>query len=422
MQSPSESVDVCVVGGGPSGLLVAHLLAAKGIPSLVLEKKTFPSAKACGDNLSGAALKLVSKLFPDFKTELEGRISPVLGVVAYAPNLRRFELDYRPFAESGEPSCYSITRQNLDAYLYEKARSNPLIRLKENSGVLEAQSQSGRMRLRLQNKSIVDAKLVIFCTGSNSSLGRDMVEVSFKSQEHGLGLRAYFTGVEQREPQGFSSLFLTERLFPGGLYVSYLPQGLTNVNLVVRSDYVKRKKINLQQEMNRLLAEHPLLSECFAKAEPTGKPLLSSLSLSSRPKQLSGDNFLLVGDAAGLIDFMSANGLPQAAMSAEIAAETAQLALQSERFDAQFLQAYTFKVHQRTKNYLKTSRFFAPFLNYPIVSRLCLLYLNLLCRLLPQKSQRVIKDLIYDPNLHKTFFKPSFYFALFFGLKNRESL
>ena len=50
----ADRYDVLVVGGGPAGAATGYWLAQAGHDVLVVEKKTFPREKTCGDGLTPA--------------------------------------------------------------------------------------------------------------------------------------------------------------------------------------------------------------------------------------------------------------------------------------------------------------------------------------------------------------------------------
>src|SRR5260221_13446840 len=54
--------DVLVVGGGPAGAAAAHWLAEAGHDVLVVERKTFPREKTCGDGLTPRAVKQLADM------------------------------------------------------------------------------------------------------------------------------------------------------------------------------------------------------------------------------------------------------------------------------------------------------------------------------------------------------------------------
>ena len=57
--------DVCIVGAGPGGAATALKLSYLGIPSILIDKATFPRDKVCGDAISGKVTTLMSRLDPD---------------------------------------------------------------------------------------------------------------------------------------------------------------------------------------------------------------------------------------------------------------------------------------------------------------------------------------------------------------------
>jgi hypothetical protein len=71
--------------------------------------------------------------------------------------------------------------------------------------------------------------------------------------------------------------------------------------------------------------------------------------LGLRKRPAAGNRFLIAGDAAGLIEFFSGNGIPQAYISGEMAALRMAEALEKNDFSAAFLQGYQRSLFSRLK-------------------------------------------------------------------------
>ncbi|MBT8214902.1 MAG: FAD-dependent monooxygenase, partial [Acidimicrobiia bacterium] len=73
--------DVLIVGGGPGGAATGHWLARNGIEAVVVEKKTFPRHKTCGDGLTPRAVRELIDMGFDFDVPELHRIT---GLRAFA--------------------------------------------------------------------------------------------------------------------------------------------------------------------------------------------------------------------------------------------------------------------------------------------------------------------------------------------------
>lgn len=413
---------VCIIGAGPAGVTTSLFLAKQGIESTLIDKATFPRHKPCADNITGNTIRVLNELDPNFikNLQLEKQSLQMKGIVAHAANNHKMKIDFLPLeADTEDPSCYAIPRIKLDNELIQKAKENPLIEVIEGFNVVDLQRQENGILIQGKTQAIF-ANLAIVCSGSNANFIKNLHEIEKEEEHFAVGVRGYYKNVKPSEHGQYCELYITKDLLPGGLYVTQFTDESVNVNVVVRSDIVKKKKLNLKQILEDTLATHPLLKERFAEAEMIGKLEGSGLFLGTKKRKLSGDNFILAGDAAGLIDLLSANGIPQAMLSGKIAAEFAAKCVQTNDFTLKTLADYDERVFDRIKNYLKMSKFVAPFLSSNIALNILLHGMNFIAKKYDENDQ--LRDLIYDHEATKKLIKPKFYYKLFFGIKNSEAL
>ena len=224
------------------------------------------------------------------------------------------------------------------------------------------------------------------------------------------GIRAYYSGVKGLHPQHFLELHFYQKLLPGYLWIFPLPNGRANVGLGMISSHISKRKVNLRQELDRLIAEVPSLRERFASATQEGKTVGWGLPLGSRRRSLSGPHLLLTGDAASLIDPFTGEGVGNAGLSGMVAAQVAQRAITQGDFSAQSLAEHDAIIYQKLWKQLRISRSLQQLSTYPwlfsfVVNRVSS----------SPTMQEVFSNMFYDLDLRAKMKNPLFYLKLLLG-------
>jgi digeranylgeranylglycerophospholipid reductase len=315
-----ESVDVLVVGAGPAGSSAAYELARRGHSVLVAEEHP-----RVGHPVQCAGLVSARVL------ELAGSRSTVLravrGAAVYSPSLHR--LGFR----ADEPRAFVIDRGGLDRELADRAaRAGARFEtgLRFDAG---ERNPSGTLRARFRRTDgsafELEARLVIGADGVASAVAR------------AFGLRRkieILPAFEAEFPESPGDaeeveVYLGTRFAPG-LFGWWIPDGSggARVGLAATADGTSAR-----QYFARLL-EH--LERRFGRPlrSPTSY-LVSGIPIGTLPK-IVGDGVLLVGDAAAQVKPLSGGGIFLAQRAAQIAAETADVALHAGRIDAGSLAEY----------------------------------------------------------------------------------
>jgi flavin-dependent dehydrogenase len=262
---------------------------------------------------------------------------------------------------------------------------------------------------------IIQSKLILGATGSNSSLSKQLGNLTKEDEHFAVGVRAYFTGVECEA--NVTELFLDRSIFPGGLYISPMANNLYNVNIVVRKDIMHKRKMNLKAEFDNLIASNKLVNRKFKNATRVSDFKGSGLFLGTRKRAISGKGFMLLGDSAGLIDLISANGIPQAMISGRFAADKAMECVKSKNFSAEFMKSYDHELYAKIDSDLSIGKLVNPILSFTLFHQIAFAVFNFLGSKNPNNS--VLVNVLYANNHILTILNPVFYFNLLMGSNNR---
>ncbi|MBI1226549.1 MAG: geranylgeranyl reductase family protein [Bacteroidetes bacterium] len=342
--------DILIIGAGPGGCAAALKLSQLGIPSVMVDKATFPRDKICGDAISGKAVTILRRIDPGIVERFEAATteqSSMWGIRFGAPNGKRIDVPFRPNYDpiNDHKQGFVSKRMDFDNRLVEEVKLRSNIELHQGITIEKyEQTPDGYLVSSSDGSFQMQAKLLIVANGAHSAFSRHHVGLEKDEKHHAGAVRAYYRNVAGLHPDGFIELHFLKEINPGYLWIFSLPNGHANVGLGMRSDFVSQRRYNLTKGMLNIINQHPLFVERFKNAELLGKITGYGLPLGSKKRQLSGDNFMLVGDAGHLIDPLSGEGIGNAIYSGFIAAEQAQQCLLQHDFSAEKMKAYDIRV------------------------------------------------------------------------------
>lgn len=407
----SESHPITIVGAGPGGLFAAMRLAQLGLPSLVLERGTFPRTKVCGDILTSNVLRSLHALDPGLVGDLQSQPWALeLMATAFGSSQKSgFVMPFNSPANQrlGLPSCITARRIDFDNWLFQHARNMPLIDIRQGCSVQGIGRDGAGYRIQTSMGEI-QSEYLLLANGANSPLVRELVPDHQVLPEHSaVGMQIYYQGAGQHPQSQLSEFYLFDRRYmPGGLYITPFADGSLNVNAVMRLDIFQKHRPKLAELMQGYLCSHPQLRERFADARVEGLPAGCSLFFGTIRRSLSKGNCLLIGDAAGLTDATNANGIGHAMISGGMAAEHVALALQDGIAPAGYDKA----VQARLKNALRPGKVMKALFGNPLTSGMSVSLLN---ASLNRFNSRAVEELVYSANTAATLVNPRFYWRLF---------
>lgn len=281
---------VAVLGGGPAGAFAAASLAAAGLETTILDEK-LAWEKPCG---GGITYKAYDK-YP-FLRDNDTPKNLVTQTYIAAPKAGIAEMRLR------QPLII-YSRFDLNNMLLKRAQDAGA--RVEKARVLEMKRQEGRWRLRTRHGDL-DADYCIVATGARNPL-RD-VGTQLRPADAMLAL-GYYVPAQQAHidiqflPQLEGYIWVFPRC--GHLSVGICGKGETAQQLRARLEtYMREKEID------------------YAQAKFYSHLLPSLETPAWKSNRLAGQGWMAVGDAGGLVDPITGEGLYYAMRSGDLAAST----------------------------------------------------------------------------------------------------
>lgn len=413
MAIPSKSFDVIIVGGGPGGSTTAALLSKRGRKVLLLEKARFPRDKTCGDAISGKSVSVLKELGLTDAVE-KAPHAIVTGVTFSSPNGSLAEIPFH-VKEGYRSSGYVCRREVYDNLLFQNAKAQPNITTIEQFQVDELLMDGKRVagvagtNLTTKEKMEFRAPVTVGADGANSVVARKLGLGEIDPKHHCTALRMYYKGVKGMTNN--IEIHFVPELMPGYFWIFPLENGLANVGSGMVTSDMKTRGTNLREATFKAIHDNPMFKERFAGAEMVGDVKGWTLPFGSTHRKNHGDGFVLVGDAASLIDPFSGEGIGNAMTSGSFAAKAIDAALTTNDTTEQFFKKnYDEPLWKSIGSELKSSY------NMQRVGRIEPL-LNYVVRKAERSPQarEMISSTLANPEARGAYESPLFYLKLLFS-------
>ncbi len=333
--------DVLIAGGGPAGSGLAYHLASRGIRVIVAEAGKFPRDKVCGDGVSPVAL-----------AELHGMGITGTDPFKKANEIKRVGLfirNQKVFIKLAKPDSLPfhariIPRVELDTWICEAAKKAGAV-YREEARVMDYTISPNGVFVKVKNgrkEFMIKARVLAGADGSRSSVAR-MLRGGTPSEEYQLlGLRSYFKGVNG--PKDRVDIYFSEESFPGIFWMFPKGDAGANIGIAMVSSTLPGKPPHIRDLLLDHIQNHPEMAQRIGTGKMEGKIKGWPITFYNPESRITGDRLLLVGEAAGLINPLSGDGIQYALLSARWASETLADCIQNDDFSDASLHSYRSRV------------------------------------------------------------------------------
>jgi geranylgeranyl reductase family protein len=290
-----KAYDAIVVGAGPAGSTTAYHLAKAGADVLMLDRAHFPRDKPCGGGVTGRAAQALP--------------FPIESVVEHVVTLAELGLGYGRRVErgSGAPLVYMTQRKRLDAYLVEQATVAGA-ELREGVRVTAVEANGSGPTI-VAGKERLSARTLVGADGANGITAKALELGGNRDVGVALEGNAAYDRVDPGRYRG--RLIIEFDTVPGG-YAWVFPKG-DHANFGVGGWGSSGPR--LRRDLARLCAVHGIEIDDLTDLRGFRLPLRAPGS------DLARGATCIVGDAGGLIDPVSGDGLFEGFHSARRASE-----------------------------------------------------------------------------------------------------
>ncbi|MBI4167622.1 MAG: geranylgeranyl reductase family protein [Candidatus Aenigmarchaeota archaeon] len=353
-----EEYKVIVVGAGPAGSSCAIFLGRKGIKNLLVDKAAFPREKTCGDGITGNSVDVLKELGVEDEI-IKVQHENIRGLITSAPSGAAIDMS----VDNGmlDKPLYVCKRQIFDNILFEEAKKNADVM--ENFTVNDLITENGKVvGIKGVDKSGAvkefRAKIIVGADGANSIVARKLGLNEFQTDRSLVSVRAYFENVEvSRDRIEFHFL---EELLPGYFWIFPAGNNVSNVGVAVVAGDVPKRKLNLKTSLEYIVKNSRFASK-FKNAKQVSEIKGWNLPTGAQKRKRAGDGFLLIGDAASLIDPFTGEGIGNALTSGKLASQVVISALEKDDFSYGMLKQYETEIDNHMEGVFRSSYKFQKF-------------------------------------------------------------
>ena len=345
--------DVAIIGGGPAGSTAATFLARAGRRVVVCEREKFPRFHI-GESLLPTSMKTFTRLGVHEKFQRAGFLPKYGGEMTSSCSDEGVKFYFKDGMHSQTDRSYQVPRAEFDKVLLDHAAENGA-EVREQTLVEKVTFSPEQVKLQLKSKSgeeeQIAARYVIDASGRHSVLGKHFGLKETYPHLQKISIFAHYQGVDREEGRD-ANLTRQVRGLDRWFWYIPLPNDRSSIGVVLDAALYKQSRKSPEEFLEESIASQPFLTRRMSRARRV-TPAYASADFSYRQTRLTGDRWLLAGDAAGFIDPVFSSGVFLALLAGEQAADILDLVLDQPQKARRLFAGYERLLRRVMKGYLR---------------------------------------------------------------------
>lgn len=236
-----------------------------------------------------------------------------------------------------------IKRKIFDNIYFQELKKYSNIKIK-TAAIIKDYTIENEVITLISNNTIINSRITVGAYGPGSLLEKSTKPQNYK--ESIIAIRAYYENLATDSENNFIELHYLKELLPAYFWIFPEKDNIFNVGLGIIPAANKRK--DLKNLFYEIINNNKNIAPRFKNAKELTALKGGIIPICTKKRSISGNRYILAGDAASMVDPASGEGVGNAIKTGLLAAKHIQIAIKANDFSATFNKQFDKEVYSKT--------------------------------------------------------------------------